>query len=164
MRAPSLLASLLATAALMLVKPAEASTTYPEVISDALGMPCAPPCIICHSTPLGGIGTVVTAFGKTAMMDFGQTGGAQDALLRTTLTKFEQMGINSDTDPESDIDELRVGLDPNVAGGDVCNGPKYGCGASVAAVPAKRGSDAAATVAAVLTALAGVLIFRRRSR
>lgn len=163
MRAPILLASLLATAALVLVKPAEASSTYPQVIADTLGMPCIPQCTICHSSNVGGPGTVVTAFGRKAI-DLGQTGGLQDALLRTTLAKFEQMGINSDADPESDIDELKVGLDPSVAGGDVCNGPKYGCGASVAAVPAKRGSDAVATVAAVLTALAGVLIFRRRSR
>jgi hypothetical protein len=146
-----------------MVKPAEASESYPAVIADALGMPCAPPCIVCHLTAAGGIGTVVKPFGKRAI-ELGQTGGFQDALMRTTLTKMTQMPVSSDTDPENDIDELTVGLDPNVAGGDVCNGPKYGCGASVAAVPAKRGSDPAATLAALLTILSGVLMMRRRRR
>ncbi|HYJ09852.1 MAG TPA: hypothetical protein VEX18_12610 [Polyangiaceae bacterium] len=159
MRAPSVLAYLLATAALVMVKPAEASESYPEVVADALTMPCNPPCTICHATSIGGPKTVITAFGKKAM-ELGQTGGLQDALLRTTLTKMT--GIDSDADGVNDTDELTLGLDPNVAGGDVCSGPKYGCGASVAAVPAKRGSDPAAAVAAFLTVLAGALMMRRR--
>ena len=97
-------------------------------------------------------------------MDLGQTGGFQDALLRTTLAKMRQMAINSDLDPDIDVDELTLGLNPSVVGGEVCNGPKYGCGASVAAVPAKRGSDPAATLAALLTVLSGVLVVRRRRR
>lgn len=162
MRAPILLASLLATAALAMAKPAEASTGYPQAISEALTMPCAPPCIICHATNAGGKGTIVTQFGKTAMT-LGLTGGEQLDLLRTTLQKMAQMGINSDADPEIDTDELTVGTDPSVVGGDVCNGPKYGCGAStIVAVPPRRSGDPAAAVAAVLTALAGVLLMRRR--
>jgi hypothetical protein len=163
MRAPSLLASLLATAALVMVKPTQASTSYPGVISDALSMPCAPRCTVCHLTDKGGIDTVVTVFGTTAI-SLGLTGGEQEGLLRTTLNKMRSMQINSDLDPDIDVDELTLGLDPSVVGGELCNGPKYGCGASVAAVPAKRGSDPAAAVAAFLTVLAGALMMRRRPR
>ncbi|HYJ07344.1 MAG TPA: hypothetical protein VEX18_00005 [Polyangiaceae bacterium] len=97
-------------------------------------------------------------------MALGLTGGEQEGLLRTTLNTMRSMQINSDADPGIDVEELTLGLDPSVAGGDVCNGPKYGCGASVAAVPAKRSGDPTASVAAFLTVLAGVLMMRRRRR
>jgi hypothetical protein len=164
MRAPSLLASVLATAALMMAKPAEASIPYAQIISDTLAMPCVPRCTICHLHDQGGKGTVVKPFGKKAMALglIGMQEGGTEALLVTTLDAMRM--TDSDADGTFDVDELTAGLDPSVAGGDLCNGPKYGCGASVATVPAKRGSDPAAALAALVTALAGVLMMRRRHR
>lgn len=163
MRAPTLLASFLATTALVVASPAMASTSYPQVLSDTLEMPCVPLCTVCHSTVAGGIGTVVTTFGKKAMElgAKGLTKGGSDQLLVTTLNTMRSMSVNSDTDPDIDVDELAYGGDPSVAGGDVCRGPKFGCGASVAA-PAKRSTDHTAAAAAVLTALVGLLALRRR--
>ena len=164
MRAPTLLVPFVATAVLVLAKPAEASIPYAQYISDALSMPCVPPCTICHLTPQGGKGTVRKPFGQKAMalglIDI--VDGGTDALLVTTLNKMRSMPTDSDSDGDPDIDELAAGFDPNVAGGSVCDGPQYGCGASVAPIPAKRSGDPTAAVAAFLTVLAGALTMRRQ--
>ncbi|HYJ09851.1 MAG TPA: hypothetical protein VEX18_12605, partial [Polyangiaceae bacterium] len=67
MRAPTLLVPFVATAVLVLAKPAEATGIYVEVVSDTLMMPCVPQCFICHATNDGGLDTVVKPFGMKAM-------------------------------------------------------------------------------------------------
>ncbi|HKY37478.1 MAG TPA: hypothetical protein VJN18_16160 [Polyangiaceae bacterium] len=163
MRASTFLATLLTAGAVTLAAaPSRASTTYPQVVADTLGMPCVPQCIICHATNVGGITTITRAFGIALKNTLNQTGGFQDDLLRMNLVKMRDMGINSDPDPMTDVQELAEGLDPNVPGGEVCTGPKYGCGATVAPRADQRANDRWSAASALLTVLAGLWLLRRR--
>lgn len=167
MRASNLIASLvLAAASTALARPAAASEIYKEGVSDLLGMICVPECTICHTTNVGGIRTVTKPFGIAAQAQGlkGLTGGGSLELLATVLTNMRNANVNSDADPESDIEELMIGDDPNVVGGSVCGGPKYGCGATIAPKPARPSTDGTAAFATGLVVLAGALAFRRRRR
>jgi hypothetical protein len=107
---------------------AHASATYPAAISTDVGAPCAfTQCTLCHSSNIGGLGTVVTPFGL-AMMDAGLTGGLQNDLVPAALDVLAADGFDSDSDGVSDVDELAAGDDP--AGGTaLCDAvtPIYGC-------------------------------------
>jgi hypothetical protein len=72
---------------------------------------------------------------------------------------------DSDGDGVTDAKEFaeKPSGDPNVAGGDLCIGPTYGCGATITPLP--RESSASWRAAAVLAALgAGLVVARRVQR
>src|SRR5215207_8767529 len=73
---------------------AQASQTFPSAISEALGMPCAPNCTICHATELGGNGTVVKKFGMSAKA--AGAGPISVDALRAALVKMRDMKTDSD--------------------------------------------------------------------
>lgn len=90
-------------------------------------------------------------------------------LLLQKLPCPSEMNVNalpcdSDGDSRSDIDELKDGTDPNVKdtkGDASC--PTYGCGASIAPLPADR-SDTGRGVALVSALGVGLLLARRFRR
>lgn len=140
---------------------ASASEIYPGHIQEKLGSECAPSCTLCHDTMKGGAGTVHKPFGL-AMRNAG-LGIASLPQLDAALLKLQTDGTNSDSEPTPDIQEIQMGDDPNTAGGELCIGPKYGCGAStITRAASKRGLDPAATVAGSLIVGLGLLLLRRR--
>lgn len=103
----------------------QASSTYPPEVRAHLSLSYTPACTLCHNTPSGGIGTVTTPFGKS-MMSRGLV--AQNiASLDTALDALSAERTDSDHDGVPDIDELKAGTDPNVAGGGAVSPPSYGC-------------------------------------
>jgi hypothetical protein len=122
---------------------AAASDTYPGAIRDELpGMPCAPPCTVCHETLSGGLETATKPFaesikatGPLGCCNPGSVAGAIRTMRDNCAGPSGNMppGCDSDGDGEPDIKELESGSDPNVSGvGNLCGGPVYGCGARVA--------------------------------
>jgi hypothetical protein len=150
--------------ALLLTRPALASAVYPEHIAQVLETPCVPSCSLCHKTNKGGPGDINGLFGTAATDGAGLKGGSDIASLDAALAALAMKGSNVDGDMDGgDIDELRAGTDPNVAGADLCTGPKYGCGASsIAKAPHNKAMDPAATVAGALSVVIGLLLARRR--
>jgi hypothetical protein len=93
---------------------AHASPTFPGIVQTKLDTPCAPPCIVCHATSFGGIGTAVTPFGQ-AVHELGAHGGNPDGL-RHALDVLEHTQA---------VTELREGRNPN-DGTAIC-ALEYGC-------------------------------------
>jgi hypothetical protein len=141
---------------------AQASRQFPSAISDALGMPCAPNCTICHATEAGGSGTVVKAFGRAAWIAGPIVKEDVDSL-RRALSNMAKANppIDSDGDGVTDLAELTAGNDPNSKGDARICGPNYGCGAHISRVPPAR-SGTALAIAGSVAALMG-LGFRRVS-
>ena len=140
---------------------ARASGNYPGDIADHLGGP-APACTLCHASPGGG-GPGVTAV-ASAMAAEGLTGGANTTAMLAAIDALDAAGTDSDGDEVSDVDELRAGTDPNVAGstgggGDTPPAPAYGFGCAASPVS----TDAPLLAALAVFAVAG-LARRRRSR
>lgn len=99
-------------------------------LSDAAGMPCTPPCTVCHATNAGGGGTVTQPFG-VALVDAGLLANDTPSLEAAVAT-LEADGTDSDEDGTPDIDELAAGEDPNggpafCADGQELVTPRYGC-------------------------------------
>jgi hypothetical protein len=114
-----------------------ASPDYPARIQDDLGMPCAPPCTVCHRDNRGGLGTVAQPFGK-AMMAAGLRFFAPQTI-DPALAELEAQRTDSDGDGQPDVLELSAGRDPN-GDLDLCGlTPRFGCGAQIAPSPPDSG-------------------------
>jgi MYXO-CTERM domain-containing protein len=138
-------------------------------------------CIICHQTNSGGIGTVVHPFGlamKAAGLHLEDTTSLQNALHTLDANKTD-----SDCDGTPDIEQLKMGRDPNPPGelidgsgrtapadpGCMPDGgsdatlpvPVFGCDARVSSAPAAwPGAVGLAAMLALLRTRVGV---RRRA-
>lgn len=145
----------LAFAASLLAFPsvAGATSTFPTVIQTTLTANKAPECSVCHAGGATGVGTVTTKLGA-AMRARGLVAN-DEASLKRALTAMETDKVDSDGDGVIDVDELRVGTDPNTAEGGGASKVVYGCTAA---------GDAPFAGAALLTLLAGALVRRRRVR
>jgi hypothetical protein len=123
-------------------------------------------CTICHMTNMGGVGTVVTSFGKS-MKAAGLTLENKDSL-KAALTTLDVNKTDSDCDGTPDVEQIKQGRDPGtgayIDGSGKPTPPEmgcasasptvaYGCGAQVARVPASW-PGAAAFAAALGLALA----------
>jgi hypothetical protein len=93
--------------------PSLASETYPAALAAALKMTTVPQCTLCHASNLGGMGTVITKFGRS-LIAHGAIGGSNIGALRSALSSELKDPVDSDGDSVPDIDELREGSDPNV--------------------------------------------------
>ena len=104
---------------------AHASSIYPPEVHSHLALSYTPDCSLCHANGQTGFGTVTTPFGKS-MRARGLV--AQNiASLDTALDALAAEKTDSDGDGTPDIDELKAGTDPNVAGGSAVPPPSYGC-------------------------------------
>lgn len=126
----------------LVAAPAWASAQFPPTIKAKYSLAAEPPCAICHTNGITGIGTVNTLFG-TALRMHGLVAGS-DASLNAALDALAAQNVDSDGDGVTDVAELMAGTDPNTApastdggtgggggGGTVIGPPKFGCGASV---------------------------------
>lgn len=111
---------------MLLVALAFATPDFPSAMEGAVPMPCAPTCVVCHTTAAGGAGTITQPFG-VAMVDRGLI--AYDvASLEAALAAVEADGVDSDGDGTGDVAELAEGADPNgVADFCAVPAPEYGC-------------------------------------
>jgi hypothetical protein len=157
---------------------ARASTVFPGLIDQDLGATCAQPpaCTICHRDLNGGLGTVVTPFGRT-MMGLGLV-ALSSVSLKSALDQEKAAHTDSDGDGDTDIDALIACRDPNQAyaagadGGSSADGPspvssgpgftdptpEYGC----AMERTRHGKGAA--MAVVLGALLALALRRRPAK
>ena len=140
---------------LLLLRPASAYTLFPGWIYEHLDLAQeegvnAPPCTICHLNNQGEKGTVVKPFGIW-MYDHGLRGDATKEELGDLLDENEQKAVDSDGDGVGDIDEIRDGEDPSVAGATL-EPPQYGC----------LSTTPRTTPAALLALVALGLVRRRR--
>lgn len=160
---PILLATALGLTLASVARPAAASGTYPGEIVTKLGVEGdAPLCTICHATLAGGPGTVVQPFGVQMVANFGLTGGSQIAVLDDALDQNEAAKNDADKDGQPDIDELKAGTNPSLAGGGAVAPAKYGCfesGGTIASAP--PGSPRLMSLA-MAGAVAALLFWRRR--
>jgi MYXO-CTERM domain-containing protein len=153
----------LCVAVASLVAPrAGASESYPEAIERALGTPCPPACITCHTRPSGGELTANTPVGisaRRAGLKCCDTSGLFDM-----LATLEANATDSDADGTPDVDELRAGTNPNALEGKLeCYVPpeEEGCAMSG---PSTSGPDDAGWAFGFVIALAALSRARRRAR
>jgi hypothetical protein len=152
--------SLLLATALCGACPAEASPVYPPLLANEVkklrGKTITPPpCTLCHASPTGGTGTVVTFFG-TSMQGLGLRGNAP-ASLGAALEAADADAQDSDGDGIPDLDELAQGSDPNDGPGRADNRPvpEHGCAI---------GGSSPRSVAVFAAYLSALLLLRRRRR
>ncbi len=143
---------------LILIWPAvgHASATFPTELQQDWGLPSTPDCTLCHSSDLGGTGTVTTPFGRS-LLEQG-TMGMDNGSLRAALAVLKADNTDSDGDGVSDYDELRMGLSPNDGpGANAFPLPQTGCAL-------RPGRSAAPPVDGwgLLSAAAVVLAVRKR--
>ncbi len=134
---------------LLFLRTAAANPIFPGEIYNHLGLDVAPQCTICHRDNLGGLKTVEKPFGLE-LMSRGLTGDSSLGELDTLLDEVEADEVDSDGDGVGDIQELKDGTDPNVAGSTL-EPPEYGCL-----------NTAPRTVPATLLGLFGLALVRRR--
>jgi hypothetical protein len=172
--------------------PASAEPTFPGVIQKQFGGQCAPQCTLCHLTEAGGLGSYQpselsdgyvskdlgdnrgegTFFANFVAVNHGSL-PTNDTQLEQKLKVYSTANCNatstkpcdSDGDTVADTVELGMDRDPNIPNdkpGDLCVGPKYGCGANIGTLPHE---SSATRTAASLVALIGVgLVLLRRAR
>lgn len=117
--------------AALIALPAAASATFPPELKSKLNLAVIPDCTICHTSLIGGLGTVTNPFGQ-AMMAAG-LGAANTAAIKPAADKLVADKTDSDGDGVGDIDELKAGTDPNVGGTKPgTTGPTFGCGGTAA--------------------------------
>lgn len=167
------LVGVIALGACLVAPPAQASETYPAAVQEALGLACAPACVLCHSRPEGGIlfineqfGAKVRATGVGALNPGGVAAaiacienGVEDPSVDTSCPYPSSEIRDSDGDGTPDIQELRNAEDPNSTDGGSFCGPSYGCGANIAP---KAKLDGVASASALLVAGALLWTLRRR--
>ncbi len=141
---------------------ASASDSFPAYLAEKYEMPCAPACTMCHLTNEGGLNMFREGSFVVSLLNVGNAIGSPTeagapASMDPTLAAMAAMGTDVDLDGVTDIEELKVGSDPGGGAEDLCQVPKYGCGASVAPTAPTRFGALGLALSVML-----VLFFRRR--
>jgi MYXO-CTERM domain-containing protein len=178
--------------ALTFAVPANAEQTFPGVIQQNYGGTCAPQCTLCHNRPEGGPEHYNPSELDTGMPfpDLGHNRGqgtffanmvainnarlpSSDEQLVAVLKKLAtapcttdmsngNTGAPCDSNGDGVPDMKEFALDKDPDGGDLCLGPKYGCGAAIKPLPRKPNATSRAT--AILGLLGLGLVAARRLR
>jgi len=145
--------------------PAHSEPDFPAAIQKAAGIPCPPPCALCHTTTPGTAQSATKAFVKS-MLETGEFRSGKPDKLAAVVKVLRDKAVDTDHDGKLDVDELASGSDPSSSDpdADVC-GPSYGCGAHVARVLPPNDSWAPSLFASALAlALLSRMSRSRRSR
>ncbi|MCI0573715.1 MAG: hypothetical protein L0Y66_23515 [Myxococcaceae bacterium] len=141
-----------------------ASSAFPGTIKTKTGASVAPPCVVCHTTDIGGIGTVDKEFGL-ALMDAGLSAG-NTTKLEQLIGDFRTQNVDTDGDGTIDFDELNLGRNPSLGGPSDCFPGSSACAADNEVPPINYGCSAGAGGSAlaglVLAGSALVSALRRR--
>lgn len=165
-RAPLLMLPLL----LLLPTPSGATPNFPGAVRAHLGLSRTPDCSLCHVGPQQ-VGTVNTPFG-VSMRSRGLV-FYDEASLRRALDALAAERTDSDRDGTGDIDELKAGGNPNVAGGGGGGNPDGGTGGGgggggtgdeAPSGPPVYGCSAGGPASALLGALLALLLLLRARR
>jgi hypothetical protein len=147
--------------ALVAVAPsASATPNFPDELRSYWTLPplpASPPCLLCHTSPAGGLGTANVPFG--AYLRSRGLRSYDTASLRGALDADRGERHDSNHDGVPDYDELQAGKDPSASsdGSAAPRTPEYGCGQLAPGSPASPWG-----VVVVLSALAWAM-HRRRS-
>jgi MYXO-CTERM domain-containing protein len=157
---------------------ASARPEFPGVVQETLGLDCAPPCTVCHTSP--------APDGTNANQPFATNVQLWGAALNTPLLSEDNLpnvlnaqatqpcanegdlgcapmgGVctlpcDANANGATDIADLEAAIDPNPGAKELAC-PKYGCGARIAPERPSRPIDGAAT----LVALGAAFVFARR--
>jgi hypothetical protein len=138
---------------------ASASETIPQKIKDQLELDCAPACILCHTTPEGGLGTLKEPFGVYMRNEAGifpDLPGKVEQALALAETH------DADLDGVFDVAEIRANQDPGSPDNNpICLDANYGCGAQLAP-QRNHGGSGGADWSFLAAACVGLLLLRRR--
>jgi len=152
--------SILPLAALASLVPALAfaQPSFPGFLQTHLSLSYTPDCLLCHTTPSGGIGTATTPF-ATSMKARGLSVSSTATDVNTALDALQAEGTDSDGDGVGDIAELQAHTDPNVPGAASLT-PTYGCGGGDLVAPVRPA--ALPGIASLAGAIALAFALRRR--
>ena len=127
---------------------AHAEPEFPAAIQKAAGIPCPPPCTLCHTTTPGTAQSATKLFVAALLSTKKFRAGQPDSLVAVVQVLRDNQ-VDTDGDHKLDVDELASGSDPSSVDpdADIC-GPSYGCGAHVARVSPPADSWAPAVLAA----------------
>lgn len=154
-------ASVIAVA--LLASTALGSPDYPGEIQTKYSLANFPPqsCTLCHPGATG-TGTATAPMARALLARGLASGNA--ASLRTALDQLETDMVDSDMDGVIDVQELRMGSNPNVADqGTTGGGAGGGGGASVVLPPLKYGCGANVAPELFFLLALAPLLRRRRS-
>ncbi len=166
---------------------AQASPSFPGAIMDYLTLTgeapsCPPACLLCHTSPQGGVLTVrdmgftrnirnqsSIGYDLRGRRPPGPLGDADETTVGPALQALETLDCysdpghvcDSDHDGVPDVAELRAGTNPDGPGG-LVDCPQYGCGAKASIAPSPRSPHE--LDGALLFAAVGVLVVVRRRR
>jgi hypothetical protein len=175
-RCPWLGAGLVGIGLLAFASPAGAFPEAPGIVQEALGLSCAPPCMLCHDTPAGGLGTAtqpfvlrLSCFVPRAQLTLGNIPTALAGLETQpcrgvpadNCMSAETTFCDTDADGAADVEELKAKTNPNPGGSDLAC-PEYGCGARIAPARSGRSIDGTAALAAFGTLVLLASRWRRR--
>jgi hypothetical protein len=163
--------------------PAVAEPGVPGELQSKLQTACLPQCTLCHPTNAGGenkpymispIDGSPRGRGEFFANLYAVNGGplvGVDAIVAAVVKLKDHpcsssyaMPCDSDGDGITDYQELIQASDPDVANDpprSTCDGPQYGCGASIGALP--RGASDLERAAAAMVVAGLALVFVRRS-
>jgi hypothetical protein len=147
---------------LLIASSAHAEPEFPAAIQAAAGMPCGPPCTLCHTSSPGTADTATKDFALTVLKN-GLVFMHPESLT-AVVAKLRANKTDTDGDGTTDVDELAAGSDPSNPrpNTDIC-GPLYGCaGGRIAKVPPRPADRAPWLFASALALL--MLSRRRRAR
>jgi hypothetical protein len=159
----------LASLTLLGATSASADASFPARLQKDLGMPCLPPCTVCHLDSQGGFGKLRNTtngnpgFGKKLHSDqYGLV--VQDFnTLEPALQADEADKSDVDGDGTPDIDELKKCEDPNdptLGASLLATGPEFGC----VRVARQGPVDGVGAVSAAAVLALGLAALRRRRR
>lgn len=114
-------------------RPASASPNYPAILDRQEGVDCPRPltrCLICHDTAAGGEGTANRPFARALVEDYGLSGGKAG---RELAMAIERLPDDVDTDGDGTPDQEELALCMNPSGGELSEGPGFGCSLRVLA-------------------------------
>jgi hypothetical protein len=124
---------------------------FPAAIKAHLGMAEPPPCTLCHGSLEGG-GPVTTAFGQ-ALQTRGLAAG-NNGSLTSALDQLEADGVDSNGNGQTDVADLKAGIDPSLPGDQPLNqapAQEFGCIGQLA--PGSLSGTGAALTGVALCAL-----------
>jgi hypothetical protein len=120
-----------------LARSASGSENYPAILDRQKGVDCPRPltrCLICHDTAAGGEGSANRPFARALVEEYGLSGGKAG---RELAMAIERLPDDVDTDSDGTTDQEELALCMNPSGGELSEGPGFGC--SLRAPPGPSG-------------------------